>query len=135
MAILDEILHEVVGDVDGALGCAVVDLSNGLLLAAAHGVPYFTHAYLEAVAAAAAGMFRGKNIAALEGLLSAQRGRPVANAINEIQMSTDRTFHFMAVVREKPHLLLVLVTGRDTHLGLGWFAVRRHLSKVGAHCP
>jgi predicted regulator of Ras-like GTPase activity (Roadblock/LC7/MglB family) len=135
MSLLDEVLLEVVGDVDGALGCAVVDLTNGLLLAAAHSVPYFTQSYLEAVAAAAVDMFRGKNVRTIETLLSQQRGRLVENAITEIQMSTSGTFHFMAIVQDKPHILLVLITSRDTNLGLGWFEVRKNLPKVGRLCP
>jgi hypothetical protein len=135
MAKLDDILLHVIGDVDGALGCAVVDLRSGLLLAVAHSVPYFTQSYLEAVAAAAVDMFRGKNIQSIEGLLSAQRGSPVENAITEIQMSTDGTFHFMAIVRDKPHILMVLITNRKTNLGLGWVAVRTNLGKIGELCP
>jgi hypothetical protein len=53
MANLNDILEGVISDVDGALGCAVVDLDSGLLLSAAHHIPYFTTSYLEAVAAAA----------------------------------------------------------------------------------
>lgn len=65
MAKLDDVLRKVVSDVDGALGCAVVDLSSGLLLGVAHNVPYFTSSYLEAVAAAAVDLFRGKNVRAV----------------------------------------------------------------------
>lgn len=135
MAKLDDILHNVIADVDGALGCAVVDVNNGLLLAVAHSVPYFTQSYLEAVAAAAVDMFRGKNIRSIESLLSNQRGKPVENSITEIQMTTDNTFHFMAIVRDKPHILMVLITNRKTNLGMGWVAVRNNLPKVGALCP
>lgn len=51
MSRLDDLLQTIVKDVDGALGCAVVDLESGLLLGVAHNVPYFTSSYLEAVAA------------------------------------------------------------------------------------
>jgi len=135
MAALEDILLHVIGDVDGALACAVVDLRNGLLLAVAHSVPYFTQSYLDAVAAAAVDMFRGKNIRSIEELLSSQRGQPVENAITEIQMSTGGSFHFMAIVRDKPHILVVLVTSRDTNLGLGWYEVRRNLPTIGELCP
>jgi predicted regulator of Ras-like GTPase activity (Roadblock/LC7/MglB family) len=135
MSKLDDALHSVLSDVDGALGCAVVDVSTGLLLAVSHSVPYFTQTYLEAVSAAAVDLFRGKNIRSIETLLSAQRGKPVENAITEVQMTTDGTFHFMAIVREKPHILLVLITNRKTNLGMGWVAVRNNLPKIGALCP
>jgi len=135
MSKLDDILQEVLNNVDGALACAVVDVNTGLLLAVSHNVPYFTHSYLEAVSAAAVDMFRGKNIATIETLLGNQRGRPVQHAITEIQMSTEGTFHFLAIVREKPHIMMSLVTNRKTNLGMGWMAVRSHLSKIGELCP
>lgn len=135
MAKLDDILQGVVSDVDGALGCAVVDLSSGLLLGVAHNVPYFTSSYLEAVAAAAVDMLRGKNVRAVESLLSSQRGAPVENSIKEIQMTTDRTFHFMATIPEKPNALVVLITNKTTNLGMGWSAVRSNLPKLAPLCP
>lgn len=135
MSKLDDILSEVIRDVDGALACAVVDMNNGLLLAVSHSVPYFNQSYLEAVAAAAVEMFRGKNISTIESLLSAQRGNATKNAITEIQMTTDGTFHFLAIVRDKPHILMALITNRKTNLGMGWMAVRNNLPKIGLLCP
>jgi predicted regulator of Ras-like GTPase activity (Roadblock/LC7/MglB family) len=135
MGKLDDLLQNVVQDVDGALGCAVVDLENGLLLSVAHNVPYFTSSYLEAVAAAAVDMIRGRNVRAVESLLSSQRGQPVKHMIQEIQMSTEKTYHFMAVVPDKPNSLVVLITSRNTNLGMGWSAVRTNLPAIAELCP
>ncbi len=135
MSKLDDLLQNIVNDVDGALGCAVVDLESGLLLSVAHNVPYFTSSYLEAVAAAAVDMMRGRNVRAVESLLSSQRGQPVRHMIQEVQMSTERTYHFMAVVPEKPNSLVVLITSRNTNLGMGWAAVRTNLPKIAEFCP
>lgn len=135
MAKLDDILQNVVSNVDGALGCAVVDLNSGLLMAAAHNVPYFTSSYLEAVAAAAVDMVRGKNVRAVESLLSSQRGKTVEKTIQEIQMSTDKTLHFMAVLKDKPDYLVVLITSKATNLGMGWAAVRNNIPKIAPLCP
>ncbi len=135
MAKLDDILNSVLRDVDGALGIAVVDLQSGLLLSVSHNVPYFTQSYLEAVAAAAVDMLRGKNVLAVESLLSSTRGTKVENTIKEVQMTTDNTLHFMAVVPQKPNNLVVLITNRKTNLGMGWAAVRNVLPKVAPLCP
>ena len=135
MANLNDVLQTVVNDVDGALGCAVVDLDSGLLLAAAHNVPYFTTSYLEAVAAAAVDMMRGKNVRAIESLFSTQRGKPMTKTIQEVQMTTDNTYHFMAVAPEKPDVLVVLITNRKANLGMGWSAVRRNLPIISPLCP
>ncbi|MEN8215191.1 MAG: hypothetical protein ABFS56_02210 [Pseudomonadota bacterium] len=135
MANINEICAEIVNDVDSALGCAVVDLNTGLLLAVHHNVPYFTQSYLDTVAAAAVDMMRGKNVRAIEDMLSNMRGTEEQHLIEEIQMSTLKTYHFMAVVPKKPSALVVLITSRKANLGMGWSAVRRSLPKLAPLCP
>ncbi len=135
MAKLDDVLRKIVSDVDGALGCAVVDLNSGLLLGVAHNVPYFTSSYLEAVAAAAVDLFRGKNVRAVESLLSSQRGKVVEKMIQEVQMTTERTYHFMATVKDKPDSLVVLITSKSANLGMGWSAVRSNMLALSPLCP
>ncbi|HXH72256.1 MAG TPA: hypothetical protein VNI58_05510 [Mariprofundaceae bacterium] len=132
---LNETLRKLVNDVDGALACAVVDLSSGLMLGAHHSVPYFTQAYVDAVAAAAVDMFRGKTISTVEKLLSAQRGIEVSKSVREVQMTTEGTYHFMITVEGKPDALLVLITNRSANLGMGWTSVRRANAQVAPLCP
>jgi len=135
MASINDVCKEIVANVDGALGCGVVDLSTGLLLGVAHNVPYFTQSYLDAVAAAAVDMFRGKTISAVEQLLSATRGTKVENSLKEVQMTTDKTFHFMSLVKDKPNCLVVLITKTTTNLGMGWNALRTKLPIIAPLCP
>lgn len=135
MANLNDVLQTIISDVDGALGCAIVDIESGLLLAAAHHIPYFTTSYLEAVAAAAVDMIRGKNVRAIEALFSNQYGRPVTKSIQEVQMTTDNTYHFMAIIPEKPDMLVVLITSKKTNLGMGWSAVRKNMPLLAPLCP
>lgn len=132
---LTDTLKKLVDDVEGGLACAVVDLTSGLMLGAHHSVPYFTQAYVDAVAAAAVDMFRGKTISTVEKLLTAQRGSEVSKSVKEVQMSTDGTYHFMTVVEGKPDALLVLITNRSANLGMGWTAVRRAKTQVAPLCP
>ncbi|MCK5899032.1 MAG: hypothetical protein KAG06_08175 [Methylococcales bacterium] len=135
MASLDDLTKEIINAVDGALGCAVVDLSSGLLLSVSHNVPYFTQTYLEAVAAAAVDMFRGRNVQAVESLLSNQRGVAVENTIKEVQMTTEHTFHFMVTPPGKPDALVVLITSKKTNLGMGWASLRRQLPHIAPLVP
>lgn len=132
---LNDILKGMVEDVDGGLACSVVDLESGLMLGSHHNVPYFTQSYIDAVAAAAVDVFRGKTISTVEKLLEAQRGTTVSHTIKEVQMTTDGTYHFMAVVPEKPNALMVLVTNRKANLGMGWTSLRRALTEVAPFCP
>lgn len=135
MASLDEITHKLVNDVNDALGAAVVDLSSGLLLSVSHNVPYFTQSYLDAVAAAAVDMFRGNTISTVEDLLTNARGKTVNHMIKEVQMTTERTLHFMSIVPGKENSLVVLITGKKANLGMGWASLRNALPKIAPHCP
>ncbi len=135
MANLDEITRDIASSVDGALGCAVVDLSSGLLLSVSHNVPYFTQTYLEAVAAAGVDMFRGKNVQAVESLLSNQRGINLEHSIQEMQMTTKNTMHFMSIVPDKPDSLVVLITSKKTNQGMGWASIRKNLPIIAPLVP
>ncbi len=135
MADLNAICRQILDDVDSAVAAAVVDLDSGLLLAVAHDVPYFSQSYLDAVAAAAVDMFRGKGVTNVEKLLSQQRGSEVANSIHEVQMTTEKTFHFMSIVPGKPNALALLVTSKKANLGMGWAALRNALPQIAPGCP
>lgn len=135
MASINDICGDIVRKVDSALGCAVVDLDSGLLLGVSHNIPYFTQSYLDAVAAAAVDMLRGKNVRAVEDMLGNMRGTNEEHLIEEVQMTTKNTYHFMAVIPEKPNALVVLITSRKANLGMGWVAVRKSLSELAPLCP
>ncbi len=135
MSSINEICKTVVDEVDDALAAGVVDLNTGLLLGVHHNVPYFTQSYLDAVAAAAVDMFRGKGISNVEKRLSQTRGEEVSNSMMEIHMSTPKTNHFMSVIPGKPNALAVLITGKKANLGMGWSGLRGALPDMAAHCP
>ena len=118
-----------------ALCVAVVDLQSGLLIGVAHSVPYFTETYLDAVAAAAVDVFRGKTVSAVEKMLTGLRGTLVRDMIKEAQLTTDGTYHFMATAPSNPSVLLVLITTRRAEQATGWTTVRGLLPAVAALCP
>jgi len=130
-----QILENLVTETEGGLAAAVVDLESALLIAAYHNVPYFTQSYIDAVGVAAVDMFRGKTITAVETMMAAQRGEELKYHVKEIQMTTDGTFHFMAVIPDKPNYLLIFVTRTTTSLGAGWMATRNALKQVTSFCP
>lgn len=135
MGSINDICNVVIDDVNDALAMAVVDLESGLLLGVAHNVPYFSQSYIDAVAAAAVDMFRGKTVSTVEKLLTAQRGTEVTKSIKEVQMTTDGTYHFMSIVPDKPDALAVLITTRKANLGMGWAALRGSLPDITPLCP
>lgn len=123
-------MESVILEVDGALGCAVADMRSGDLLGVAHHVPYFTKDYLDAVAAASVEMFRGQTVRHVEDLISAKRGRPSERLLEEVQMTTRHTIHFMMVLPNHPEAVVVLITNRETSLGMGWSATRRSVLAI-----
>lgn len=135
VADLNDMCKQLVDSVSGALGAAVVDLDSGLLLGVAHNVPYFTQSYLDAVAAAAVDMFRGDTVSTVEDLLANTRGAQKTHLLKEIQMTTDNTYHFMAIVPNKPNALVVMITGKRSNLGMGWTALRKALVASEPLCP
>lgn len=105
------------------------------MLASHHNVPYFSQDYINAVSASAVDMFRGRTIRTVEKLLSEERGRDVRNSIQEVQMATTGTYHFMTIVTGKPDALLVLITDRTANLGMGWTSMRRANTLLAPLCP
>jgi len=132
---INDICSEIVRSVDAALGCAVVDLNSGLLLGVSHNVPYFTQSYLDAVAAAAVDMFRGRTVSAVEDMIANMRGNNKKNVLKEIQMTTENTYHFLTVVPDKPDALVVLITSKKANLGMGWSSIRLAIPKIKPLCP
>ncbi len=131
---LNEKLKELVDSVDGALGAAIVEADTGLIIGAHHMVPYFTQSYIDAVAAAAADMFRGRTINTLEKLLGAQRGETKFGLIKEMQMTSNNTLHFLSVVPGKESSIVILTTNSKTKLGMGWSALRLSLDGLKPYC-
>lgn len=135
MASINDICNQIVEKVDDGLGCSVVDLDSGLLLGVAHKVPYFTQSYLDAVAAAAVDMFRGRTVRAVEDMIAQQRGTDSTRLVQEIQMTTEKTYHFMTILPSKQNALVVLITGRKANLGMGWSAIRNALPQLEPLVP
>lgn len=134
MASTAEICKQVHEKVDDCLAVGVVDLNSGMLMGVHHSVPYFTQAYLDAVAAAAVDMFRGKTVRRVEELLSKTRGKEVKDSFEEIFISSPMVYHFMAIIRQKG-AAVVMVTKRTTNQGLGWAALKNNMDAIAATLP
>jgi len=134
MANLNEVCQNIVSDVQDALACGVVDLNTGMMMGVHHTVPYFTQSYLDAVAAAAVEMMRGKTVRRVEQLISKHRGVETKEVFEEIFINSANVFHFMALIRAKQSLV-VLVTKKTTNQGMGWSSLRASMDDVIAALP
>lgn len=134
MASTNDVCKTIVEKVDDCLACGVVDLNTGMLMGVHHIVPYFTQAYLDAVAAAAVELFRGKNVRRVEELLSTTRGEPIKDSFEEIFVSSLKVFHFMIAMRDKS-AVVVMVTKKTTNQGMGWAALRGSINSLKPTLP
>lgn len=132
---LKKICQSVYDDVNGAIAVAVVDLSSGMSLEVYHQVPHFNQDYIELVSAAAVDMFRGRNVNKVEEKLAEQRNRPLQHSIEEVQMTTKGTLHFMIVIPDKPDILALLVTTKKASVGMGWSSLRRAVPEFTQYLP
>ena len=135
MTSLNSICQQLYDDVDGSIAVAIVDLSSGMSLSVYHRVGYFDQDYIDLVSAAAVDMFRGKNVNRVEEKLAQQRNKPVTHSIQEVQMTTAGTLHFMVVLPEKPDILALLVTTRKASVGMGWSTLRKAVPEITALLP
>lgn len=131
---LRDLCDGIIADVDGCLGCAVVDLTTGLPLAM-QVVPgtLLNPVALEVMSAAGADYFRGRAVWQLETAMSG--GAAGAGFVREIQTTTEDTYHFMSIVPEREDTLLILITDKAANLGLGWIAMRQALARVSEVDP
>lgn len=134
MANLNEVCQNIVSDVQDAIACGVVDLNTGMMMGVHHTVPYFTQSYLDAVAAAAVEMLRGKTVRRVEQLISKHRGVETKEVFEEIFINSANVFHFMALIRAKQSLV-VLVTKKTTNQGMGWSSLRASMDDIVAALP
>ncbi len=134
MATVTDVCKKMVEAVDDCLAVGVVDLSTGMMMGVHHTIPHFTQAYLDAVAAAAVELFRGKNVRKIEELLSQQRGEKISDSFEEVFVSSPRTFHFMSLIREKG-VVVVMVTKKSASQGMGWSGLRNNVPNLVAALP
>ena len=122
-------------EIDGALGCIVIDMQTGLAVAAEYRPGSAVDAAaINLVSVISTNMFRGKMIRQFESLLVNVRGGRARRSefVREVQMTTAATNQFMAAIPGWDDGVFVLVTDKSVSLGLGWMAVHRMIGRMGA---
>lgn len=130
-ATLQNICEKVVGDLDGALACAIVEVSTGLPIALdVKKGALISAADMELISATGVTYFRDS--AQIQGSTIANDNRfgHSNNYVQEIQAATTKTYNFWALVPGEEQELLILITDRtSSNLGLGWMALRHALEQ------
>ena len=124
---LDQVCGEMVGETEGLLVCAVLDLDTELVLAQAGraGVDGET---VDRSMRTAGSMFRARF--ARRFARSLLDGSPPVGLLREAHITTDRTYQFMSVVPDWESRLLVVVTDRSLSIGLGWMVVHEAIDRI-----
>ena len=127
---LQDICEETVADMEGCLGCAVVNLESGLPLAIkAASASLVGQDALELLASASVEYFRGRMMWQLQLTISSGE-LGTDNFAYEIQTTTEDTYNFMSVVPGRESTVLVLILDKATNLGLARISVRHVLQRV-----
>lgn len=128
---LNDLCQGIVAEVNGCLGCAVVDLDTGLPLAMQVGAGSSLNPQaMEFISVASVEYFRGKTIWQLGLELSDGADPSQTGFVREIQTTTMDMHHFMAVVPGWEGTLLILITAKSANLGMGWIAMRQALAQI-----
>lgn len=124
--------REVVSEVDGSLGCILIDMQTGLTVASEYRQgAALNEATVGLVSVISTNMFCGRMIRRFEELLD--RPDPsAAGFVREVQMTTAQTNQFMSAIPGWRDGLLVLITDKSVSLGLGWMAVHRIVDRLSA---
>jgi hypothetical protein len=132
---IDDACKEVVGMVDGAVACGVVDLDTGMLLGI-HNAAAYTSTLNEVVAAATMDLFRGSNVGRVEQMVRSHRGVPEngEHYFNEMHITSANNYHFAKTVKGGKAVMM-LVTKKTTNIGMGWAQVKAAIPKVEPHVP
>ena len=125
---MQQVCAATLDEVDGALGCIVMDMSTGLTVAAQYRPGSAVNdGTINLVSVVSANMFAGKLMRQFEGALAAA---PAPGFVREVQMTTANTNQFMAAIPGWNDGVFVLVTEKNVSLGLGWMAVHRVMERI-----
>jgi hypothetical protein len=135
MARIDEVLRQVVGKVEGAVACGVVDLDTGMLLGI-HNAANYTQSLNEVVAGATMDMFRGPNIDRIERAVRSHRGQAEDgdHYFEEIHVVSSHNFHFAKTIKGQRYVVM-LVTKKTTNQGMGWANLRAVIPELEPLLP
>ena len=120
---LQQICEDVISRTEGTLGCLLLDLDKGLILALARRTSQvLDDVDIERIVMASDSLFRGN----LMGQFSASLTTGTENgAVHEAQLTRAYSYEFMTSMPDWDGALLVLITERTLSIGLGWMVVNQ----------
>ena len=120
---LQQICEDVIARTEGTLGCLLVDLNKGLVLALARRTSQvLDDVDIERIVMASDSLFRGNLMAQFSASLTTGTEN---GAVHEAQLTRAYSYEFMTSMPDWDGALLVLITERTLSIGLGWMVVNQ----------
>lgn len=129
MTELENVCAEILEGLEGALGCAVIDLEAGHPLAAVTRRGALDSESMGLICLAVSDLFHGKLIRQFRGAWSGDRAT-TEHFVREVQLATANTNQFMSTISGHDHWGLALITDKAVSRGLGWMAVHEGLTRI-----
>ena len=120
-----EICEDIVRQADGVLGCFLVDVRRGFVVAAAQRQHMeFEEAEIQSILRSSGELFRGALVEQFARSLPAGSDSP-ADFVREVQVTKAGSYQFMSTVSGWKDGLVILVAERTLSLGFGWMVLRQ----------
>lgn len=135
MAQIDDACRDVVNNVDGAVACAVIDLSTGMLLGRHVSIP-FPPNVADKIAAIAVDLFHGASVGRIEKTLGSRHpdARRTEHALDEIHATSRDGFHLAKSIKDG-RAALILLTKRSANQGIGWAQMKSAVPRIEGQLP
>ena len=135
MGKIDEACQAVVEKIEGAVACGVVDLDTGMLLGI-HNRSNYGRELNELVAAATMDLFCGSNVGHIEQMVRSHRGVPEDGKryFQELHITSENNNHLAKVIKGG-RAVVMLVTDKNTNLGLGWAQLKSAIPAMEPFVP
>ena len=120
-----EICEDIVRQADGVLGCFLIDVRRGFVVAAAQRQHMeFEEAEIQGILRSSGELFRGALVQQFARSLPAASDSP-ADFVREVQVTKAGSYQFMSTVSGWKDGLVILVAERSLSLGFGWMVLRQ----------
>ena len=122
---LQEVCEEIVKQADGVLGCFLIDVRRGFVVAAAQRQHMeFEDAEIQGILRSSGELFRGGLAEQFARSLPSGRDSP-EDFVREVQVTKAGSYQFMSGMPSWKDGIVILIVERTLSLGFGWMVLRQ----------
>ena len=132
---VQQVCDSAIGDIEGGLGCLLVDLQEGGVLGfAKHPAAVFHGDDVQQLIRLGSDLFRGELIGLYAQSLLTE-DVPPGEFVQEAQVTTADASHFLATIPGWGAAAIMLIVKRSKNLGLSWVAIRQAREQLAQFQP